>query len=128
MPGLSFVVDSAILRECEILLSSRKFLGTSRYLALKQWKYLFWTEKAGEVLFTGPSAVVGSVNTGVWAVANMVFILRDGDSMKQITKFTEAPRAAIDSLNWVVGLPARNRADRRIGTGGECRSPPARVG
>jgi hypothetical protein len=65
--------------------------------SIKTVKVFVLDRKAGEVLFTGPSAVVGSVNTGVWAVANMVFILRDGDSMKQITKFTEAPRAAIDS-------------------------------
>jgi hypothetical protein len=88
VPGVSFVVDPAIMRECDPPVIA-KLSWDVALPSIKTVKVFVVDKKNGkEALFAGPLAVVGSVPTDLWAVANMVFILRDGDTMKQITKVT----------------------------------------
>jgi hypothetical protein len=79
---VSFVVDPPISRECDTVIA--KISWNVAIASIKRVKVFILDKKAGEVLFTGPSPVVGSVNTGYL----QVFALRDGDSMKQIAKFS----------------------------------------
>lgn len=88
MPGVSFVVDPAILREC-----GPPVIATISWnvaiAGIKRVK-VFVTDKkqASESEVTESGDMVGSESTGAWVTANTVFVLRDGDSMKQLAKFS----------------------------------------
>ena len=88
VPGVSFIVDPAILRECDPPVIAKVSWNVA-IASIKTVKVFILDKKAGEIPLSGGAvAAVGSANTGAWVVANMVFVLRDGDSMKQIAKFS----------------------------------------
>ena len=83
--GVSFVVDPAIMRECDPPVIAK--VSWDAAAANVQTVKIFILANKVETLFAS-TIVAGSVNTGEWVAANTVFVLRDGDSMKQLAKFS----------------------------------------
>jgi hypothetical protein len=86
LPGVSFVIDPAILRDCDPPIVAKLSWNVS-IAGVKTVRIFLLVKDKGEVLFR-QAGVVGSVNTDPWVAANTVMVLRDGDSMKQLAKFT----------------------------------------
>jgi hypothetical protein len=81
-PVVTMVVDPPSLPECDALRVA-KISWNASAAGVRSVKIFVRDKKGQEVLFSGGDPI-GSASTGAWVGAGTMFVLRDGDTSRQI--------------------------------------------